>query len=67
MTIIDIILAAIVIVILLYVVQIIMSMIALPPQIKQLAWLIIGLIILIIVLGWFGIGGISLDKPIAVR
>ncbi len=64
MTIIDIIVAAIVIVVILYVVQIVMSMITLPPQIKQLAWLIIGLIILIIVLGWFGVGNISLNKPV---
>ena len=41
-----------------------MSMITLPEPIKQLAWLVIGLIVLIIILGWFGVGGISLDRPI---
>ncbi len=67
MTIIDLIIAAIVLVVVLYIVSIVMSMIPLPAQIKELAWLIIGLLVLLIVLGWFGIGGDILHKQVTSR
>ena len=56
MMLIDILIAAIVIVVIVYVAKLVLDMLELPPPVRQIAMLIIGLIVLIVVLGWFGVG-----------
>jgi len=62
---ISILLTLIVLAVVLYVVNIIMGMITLPPQVKQIAWVIIGLIVLIYLLSLFGVvdSNILMSKP----
>ena len=65
MTIIDIIVAAIVICVVLYIVRIVMSMITLPEPIKQLVWLIIAFIVVVYILNALtGGGGDILNRPV---
>ena len=56
MMLIDILIAAIVIVVIVYVAKLVLDMLELPAPVRQIAMLIIGLIVLIVVLGWFGVG-----------
>lgn len=56
MMLIDILIAAIVIVVIVYVAKLVLDMLELPPPVRSIAMLIIGLIVLIVVLGWFGVG-----------
>ena len=56
MMLIDILIAAIVIVVIVYVARLILDMLELPAPVRSIAMLIIGLIVLIVVLGWFGVG-----------
>ena len=63
MTIIDLLLAAIVICIVIYVAKLVLDMLELPPPIRQLIMLIIAVVVLFIVLSWFGVvGDISTTK-----
>jgi len=56
MMLIDILIAAIVIVVIVYVAKLVLDMLELPPPVRQIAMIIIGLIVLVVVLGWFGVG-----------
>lgn len=55
MTLIDILIAAIIIAVVVYVAKLIIEMLALPAPIKSIAYLIIGLVVLVLVLQWFGV------------
>lgn len=59
---IDFLIGALFLVVILYVVKLVMNMINIPENIKQIAWIIIGLIVLMIVLQWFGIYDIDLGS-----
>lgn len=55
MTIIDLLIAVIVLVVVIYVAKLVLDMVELPPPIRTIVMLIIGLVVLFIVLSWFGL------------
>lgn len=64
MTLIDILIAAIVLIVIIYVVKLVLDMLELPDPVRKIAMLIIGLVILVVVLGWLGVGtDLRLDRP----
>lgn len=56
MMLIDILVAAIVIGIVVYVAKLILDLLELPQPLRQLVMLVIAVIVIVIVLGWFGVG-----------
>lgn len=50
-----IILYAIILAVLLYVVKIILDLIALPPPVKTLVWLLVGVLVLIVIVQFLGV------------
>ena len=56
MMLIDILIAAIVIGIVVYVAKLILDLLELPQPLRQLVMLVIAVIVIVIVLGWFGVG-----------
>ena len=58
MDLISLLIAIIILAVILYAVSILLNMIEIPPPMKQLVWLVIFVVILIIVLSWFS-GGLS--------
>ncbi len=59
MTLIGLLIAIIIICVLLYAVKIVLDMIEVPPTLKQLVWLVIFVVILIIILSWISGGGLD--------
>ena len=55
MTLIDLLIAVIILLVVLYVAKIVIDYLELPPPIRQIVMLIIALVVLVIVLGWFGL------------
>ena len=56
MGLIDILIAAIILVVIIYVAKLVIDMLELPAQVRSIAMLIIGLVALLVVLGWLGVG-----------
>ena len=62
MDLISLLIAIIILAVILYAVSILLNMIEIPPSMKQLVWLVIFVVILIIVLSWFsgGLNGVTI-------
>lgn len=57
MTLIDILIAAIVLVVVIYVVKLGLDMLELPPPIRSLVMLVVAVVVILVLLSWLGVGG----------
>lgn len=56
MTLIDILIAALILFVVIYIAKLLLDYLELPPPVRSIAMLIIAIVVLIVILSWFGVG-----------